>query len=92
MSWAQTLAAKMGLRLCPSFFKKHRLEVMSAAGHKSVLLRKNRVPTLMLVKKFLQTWGIRVVQRDLRGKRHFLLRGADGCIGAQTWSFIDLAA
>ena len=36
--------------------------------------------------------GIRVVQRDLRGNRHFVLRGADGCIGAQTWSFIDLAA
>ena len=71
-------------RLCPSCFKKNRLKVMSAVGHKSALLRKNRIPTLMVVKKFLQTWGIRVVQRDLGGKRHFLLRGADGCTGAQT--------
>ena len=44
------------------------------------------------VKKFLQNRGIRVAQRDLGGKHHCVLRGADGCIGAQTWSFMDLAA
>ena len=53
---------------------------MSAAGHKSALLRKNCVPTLMVVKKFLKNGGIRVVQRDLRGKLHLLLRGDGVCI------------
>ena len=67
-------------RLCASCFKKNHLKVMSASGHKSALLRKDCALTLMVVKKFLKNRGIRVEQRDLQGKRHFVLRGAGGCI------------
>ena len=60
-------------RLCPSCFKKNRLKVMSAAAHKRALLRKNCVPTLKVVKRFLQHLGICVAHKDLRGNRHFVL-------------------
>ena len=79
-------------RLRASCFKKTHLKVTSASGNKSALLRKDCAPTLMVVKKFLKNRGILVEQRDLQGKCHFVLRGADGCIGAQTWSFMDLVA
>ena len=79
-------------RFCPSCFKKNRLKVMSAAGHKSALLRKNRVPTLMVLKRFLQNRGIHVAQSDLAGRSHCGLRGDDACIGGQTWILMGLVA
>ena len=79
-------------RLCPSCFEKNRLKVMSAAGHKSALLRKNRVPTLMVLNRFLQNRGIHVAHSGLVGKSHFVLRGDDACIGAQNWILMDLVA
>ena len=53
---------------------------MRAAGKKRSLLREIPFPTVMVVKKFLKNGGIRVVQRDLRGKLHLLMRGDGVCI------------
>ena len=47
-------------RFFTSCFKKKRLKVMLAAGHKDAFLGKNCVPTLMVLKRFLQNRGIHV--------------------------------
>ena len=78
-------------RFCPSCFKKNRLKVMSAAGHKSAFLGKNRVPALMVLRRLLQNRGIHVAQSDLAGKCHFVLRGDDACLGARIWILMDFA-